>query len=56
MATRLSKSAVAANTMGRVTSERWLFLTNRSLFHLIDGELSPWACVKRRTLRSGVDK
>ena len=55
MATGLAKSVDAAKTMGRGRPGRWLFLTNRSLFHWIDGEPAPWACFKRGTLHGEVD-
>jgi hypothetical protein len=46
MATGMAESVDAAKVMGRGKGEGWLFLTNRSLWHWIDGEPAPWVCFK----------
>lgn len=44
MSTGMAQSVDAAKAMGRGKGEGWLFLTNRSLLHWIDGNPAPWAC------------
>jgi len=46
MATGMAESVDAAKVMGRGKGEGWFFLTNRSLWHWIDGEPAPWVCFK----------
>jgi hypothetical protein len=55
MTTELAKSVDAAKTMGLGRPDGWLFLTNRSFFHWIDGEPALWACCKRAILHGEVD-
>jgi hypothetical protein len=55
MATGLAKSADAAKTMGRGRPERWLLLSNRSLFHWADGS-APWGSFKGGPLHGEVGR
>jgi len=42
-------------TVLRGRSERLLFRTCRSRFHLIDGEQAPWACFQKGTFHGEPD-
>jgi hypothetical protein len=44
VSTGMAQSVDAAKSMGRGKGEGWLFLTDGSLSHWIDGDLEPWAC------------
>ena len=56
MATGLANCAAAARTMGRGRPQRWLVLSNRSLFRWVDGKPAPSAYFKKDTFYGGVQR